>query len=42
MDWLWIIIVAVTVFVMVEVGNYILKGKEVLDRKNPAKLMGFS
>jgi len=27
---------------MVKVGNYILKGREELDRKNPAKLMGFS
>jgi hypothetical protein len=35
-----IIFTAATVFVMVEVENYILKRREELDRKTPAKLMG--
>jgi hypothetical protein len=40
MDWVRIIIVAATVFVMVEVEKYILSRREELDRKTPARLMG--
>jgi len=40
MDWVRIIIVIATVFVMIEAENYILKRREELGRKNPAKLMG--
>ena len=40
MDLVRVIIVAATVFVMVEVENYILKRREELDRKTPVKLMG--
>jgi len=35
-----IIIIVATVFVVVEVENYILKRRDELDRKTPAKLMG--
>jgi len=40
MDRLWIIIVAATVFVMVEVGNYILERKRGAEQEKSCQIKG--